>query len=78
MQDTVTSAFDSATRFGNTLEPYRQFYQENESLDLEDMKTKEHGMTINLVLCHVIAHIFENEYHLARPRVTMSGTGHYS
>ncbi|XP_028414460.1 dynein heavy chain 6, axonemal-like [Dendronephthya gigantea] len=44
LKETVTSAFSSATRFGNTLEPYRQFYQENESLDLEEMKTQEHNV----------------------------------
>ncbi|CAB4027440.1 dynein heavy chain 6, axonemal-like isoform X1, partial [Paramuricea clavata] len=44
LKEAVTSAFDSATRFGNTLEPYRQFYQENESLDLEEMKTQEHDV----------------------------------
>ena len=30
--------------YANTFEPYRQFYQENESLDLEAIRKEEHGM----------------------------------
>ena len=32
--------------YANTFEPYRQFYQENESLDLEAIRKEEHGMVI--------------------------------
>ena len=39
----MSSAFDSAWQYVNTFEPYRQFYQENEMLDLEALKQEEHG-----------------------------------
>ena len=32
--------------YANTFEAYRQFYQENESLDLEAIREEEHGMVI--------------------------------
>ena len=36
--------------YANTFEPYRQFYQENESLDLEAIRKEEHGMvTMTLI-----------------------------
>ena len=44
-QDAISSAFDSAWQYANTFEPYRQFYQENESLDLEAIRHEEHGNT---------------------------------
>ena len=37
--------------YANTFEPYRQFYQENESLDLEAIRKEEHGMaTMTLIV----------------------------
>ena len=42
-QDAISSAFDSAWQYANTFEPYRQFYQENESLDLDAIRHQEHG-----------------------------------
>ena len=35
--------------YANTFEPYRQFYQENESLDLEAIRKEEHG-TVTMTL----------------------------
>ena len=35
--------------YANTFEPYRQFYQENESLDLEAIREEEHG-TVTMTL----------------------------
>ena len=75
IKETVMSAFDSATRFGNTLEPYRQFYQENESLDLEVMKTEEHGtekkqsFPFNLHFLVVFAKLEYKSYRLDWPSI---------
>ena len=49
-QDAISSAFDAAWQYANTFEPYRQFYQENESLDLEAIRQGEHGM-VGLFYC---------------------------
>lgn len=45
MQDAISSAFDAAWQYAGTFEPYRQFYQENESLDLEAIRSEGHGIT---------------------------------
>ncbi|XP_058967936.2 dynein axonemal heavy chain 6 [Pocillopora verrucosa] len=44
IKDAISSAFDSAWQYANTFEPYRQFYQENESLDLEGIRQEEHDV----------------------------------
>ena len=44
VQDAISSAFDAAWQYAGTFEPYRQFYQENESLDLEAIRSEEHGI----------------------------------
>lgn len=44
IKDAISSAFDSAWHYANTFEPYRQFYQENESLDLEVIRQEEHDV----------------------------------
>ena len=43
----MSSAFDSAWQYVSTFEQYRQFYQENEMLDLEALKQGEHGEIIH-------------------------------
>lgn len=40
--------------YANTFEPYRQFYQENESLDLEAIREGEHGIVI-MALMYTVA-----------------------
>ncbi|XP_015770017.1 PREDICTED: dynein heavy chain 6, axonemal-like [Acropora digitifera] len=45
IKDAISSAFDAAWQYANTFEPYRQFYQENESLDLESIRQGEHGVS---------------------------------
>ncbi|KAK3733193.1 hypothetical protein QZH41_008554, partial [Actinostola sp. cb2023] len=42
--DAISSAYDIAGQYANTFEPYRQFYQENESLDLEAIREEEHDV----------------------------------
>lgn len=46
VQDAISSAFDAAWQYAGTFEPYRQFYQENGSLDLEAIREEEHGIYI--------------------------------
>lgn len=52
-QDAISSAFDSAWQYASTFESYRQFYQENESLDLEAIRQEEHGNT-NYYACSAV------------------------
>ena len=54
-QDAISSAFDSAWRYASTFESYRQFYQENESLDLEAIRLEEHGNTNYYTCCAVFS-----------------------
>lgn len=42
-QYSVEFAFDAANMYARTLEPFRLFYKENESLDTEALKEQEHG-----------------------------------
>ena len=59
VKDSVTAAFTSAGQYADTFETYRQFYSENEALDLEAVKQGHHGMmsdrsTGRLMLCQPI------------------------
>ncbi|EDO31800.1 predicted protein [Nematostella vectensis] len=44
IRDAISNAFDMAWKYANTFEPYRKFYQENESLDLEAIREGEHDV----------------------------------
>ena len=43
IRDSLTAAFNAASQYCETFEPYREFYKENESCDLEAIRNKEHG-----------------------------------
>lgn len=43
-QNSITAAFNAASNYADTFEPHREFYRENESLDLEGLRALEHGM----------------------------------
>lgn len=64
VQDAISSAFDAAWQYAGTFEPYRQFYQENESLDLEAIRQEEHGIDSFkfLLFCRGVNHEFENMF----------------
>ncbi|KAL7841172.1 hypothetical protein SRHO_G00248630 [Serrasalmus rhombeus] len=42
IKDSVQFAFDAANTYARTFEPFRLFYKENESLDLNALKEQEH------------------------------------
>lgn len=41
IKQAITAAFNAAHVYGETFEPYREFYQENEATDLEALKEQE-------------------------------------
>ena len=43
LQEALTAAFRAASQYADTFEPHREFYRENESLDLEAVRNQEHG-----------------------------------
>ena len=43
IRDSLQAAFNAANQYCDTFEPYREFYRENESCDLETVRNKEHG-----------------------------------
>ncbi|XP_022090689.1 dynein heavy chain 6, axonemal-like isoform X2 [Acanthaster planci] len=44
LRDCITKAFEAASQYGDTFEPFREFYRENESLDVEAMRELEHDV----------------------------------
>ena len=38
------AAFNAANQYADTFEPHREFYKENESLDLEGVRAAEHDV----------------------------------
>lgn len=42
-QKSLQFAFDAAKVYAHTFEPFRLFYKENESLDLDAMQQQEYG-----------------------------------
>jgi len=43
VQDAVCAAFNSAAMYAETFDVFLEFYRDNESLDLQQMRTEEHG-----------------------------------
>lgn len=43
IRDSLSAAFNAANQYADTFEPYREFYKENDCLDLETVRTQEHG-----------------------------------
>ena len=43
-QEAVAAAFNASNQYADTFEPYRVFYKENESSDLDAIRQEEHGM----------------------------------
>ena len=46
IRDSMQAAFNAANQYADTFEPYREFYKENESCDLEGIRGEEHGECI--------------------------------
>ncbi|KAG9259763.1 dynein heavy chain 6, axonemal, partial [Astyanax mexicanus] len=44
IKDSVKFAFDAANRYADSFEPFRLFYKENESLDLNVLKEQDHDV----------------------------------
>ncbi|PVD36438.1 hypothetical protein C0Q70_03422 [Pomacea canaliculata] len=44
IRDAVTAAFNAVSQYADTFEPYREFYRENESLDLEAVRRQDHDV----------------------------------
>ncbi|XP_071788570.1 dynein axonemal heavy chain 6-like isoform X3 [Asterias amurensis] len=44
LRDCITKAFDAAKQYADTFEPFREFYRENESLDIEAMREQDHDV----------------------------------
>ena len=54
-QNSITAAFNAASNYADTFEPHREFYRENESLDLDGLKALEHGkLTVTALCWHLI------------------------
>ncbi|KAK2919405.1 hypothetical protein Q8A73_003776 [Channa argus] len=45
IKESLQFAFDAAKVYSHTFEHFRQFYQENESLDLDAMRQQDHGLS---------------------------------
>ena len=43
LQDALSAAFNAANQYADTFEPYRVFYRENESSDLDNVRQEDHG-----------------------------------
>ena len=43
LQECVSVAFQKADDYRQKFEPYRDFYRENEALDVEKLKEEDHG-----------------------------------
>ena len=43
IKESLSAAFNAASQYADTFEPYRMFYKENEILDLDVVRTEEHG-----------------------------------
>ena len=43
LREALAAAFNAASQYADTFEPYREFYKENESCDLEAVRQQEHG-----------------------------------
>jgi len=43
VQDSLCAAFVAGQQYAETFEIFLEFYRENESLDLEKLRTDEHG-----------------------------------
>ena len=44
IRESISAGFDAATQYAETFDVYREFYSENERLDLEAVRTDPHGM----------------------------------
>ncbi|XP_060075174.1 dynein axonemal heavy chain 6-like [Ylistrum balloti] len=44
IKDATAAAFNAASQYADTFEPHREFFRENESMDLEAVKTREHDV----------------------------------
>ena len=49
LQDALSAAFNAANQYADTFEPYRVFYRENESSDLDNVRQEDHGKTANII-----------------------------
>ena len=56
IRDSLTAAFNAASQYCDTFEPYREFYKENESCDLEAIRNKEHGMICGIIVPAILQH----------------------
>ena len=52
IRESLSAAFNAANQYADTFEPYREFYRENESLDLEAVKQQEHSKNH---FCYIIS-----------------------
>ena len=43
LQEALQAAFNAASQYADTFEQYREFYKENEDLELEKVRAQEHG-----------------------------------
>ena len=43
VKECIDLAFDKANDYASRFEPYREFYQSNEELDIEKMEEEDHG-----------------------------------
>ena len=53
MRESIFAGFEAASHYSDTFEIYRDFYSENERLDLEAVRTEEHGENLFLLLINL-------------------------
>jgi len=46
IREAITAAFRAASQYADTFEPHREFYKENESTDLDLVRSQDHGMNL--------------------------------
>ncbi|XP_041356323.1 dynein heavy chain 6, axonemal-like isoform X2 [Gigantopelta aegis] len=44
IRDAMSAAFNAASQYADTFEPYREFFRDNESLDLASIKAQDHDV----------------------------------
>ena len=48
VQECVSVAFQKADDYRQKFEPYRDFYRQNEALDVEKFREEDHGLSLPL------------------------------
>lgn len=57
IKESISAGFDAASQYASTFEVYREFYSENERLDLDAFRNENDGMNlITFLFLSIILH----------------------